>query len=276
MNIDTIQDIFQKGGVSMWPLWPLLILSILAVATILERSWFWATVVSKEKETANRVLEAARYDWRVAQEVARQASKRPIGRFLHSPLRLQNADPEVFRLALEAGAEEEITTMRRGDKVLEAVIALAPLLGLLGTVLGLIESLGSIRLGDIGTGATAGVTTGIGAALVSTAFGLIVAITSLAFYRLFQGLLVNQVKIFRKCGNELELLYRQYWSQVHHNRSGAPETSASWASRTVPDSGFTVKPEGPGNHSKGFPEIGDQPQDRANKIDGLNSSDQSN
>lgn len=273
MNIDTIQEIFEKGGVSMWPLW---VLSILAVATILERIWFWATVVSKEKETANRVLEAARYDWRVAQEVARQASKRPIGRFLHSPLRLQNADPEVFRLALEAGAEEEIAIMRRGDKVLEAVIAIAPLLGLLGTVLGLIESLGSIRLGDIGTAATAGVTTGIGAALISTAFGLIIAITSLAFYRLFQALVVNQVKIFRKCGNELELLYRQYWSQIHHNRSGAPaETTASWATRTVPDSGFTVKPEGSVNHSQGYPQIGEQPQDRAKKIDGLNSSDQS-
>ncbi|HEY9882492.1 MAG TPA: MotA/TolQ/ExbB proton channel family protein, partial [Thermosynechococcaceae cyanobacterium] len=90
-------------------------------------------------------------------------------------------------------------------------IALSPLLGLLGTVLGLIISLGSIRIGDIGTASTAGVTTGIGEALISTAAGLVVAILSLVFYRLFQGLLFNQVKIFRKAGNDLELLYRQYW-----------------------------------------------------------------
>jgi biopolymer transport protein ExbB len=264
VNLETIEQIFDKGGVPMWPLWPLLVLSVLAVATILERSWFWATVVSKEREVASRVLEAARYDWRVAQEIARQASKRPIGRVLYSPLRLQTPDPEVFRLALEAGADDEIAAMRRGDKVLEAVIALAPLLGLLGTGLGLIESLGSIRLGDIGTGATAGVTTGIGAALISTAFGLIVAITSLAFYRLFQGLLFKQVKMFRKCGNELELLYRQYWSQLSQNPKPMPETPVALKS--------------PGN-------FGDRPLDSKNskepkgesedpgKIDGFNPSE---
>jgi len=102
--------------------------------------------------------------------------------------------------------------MRRGDKILEAVIALSPLLGLLGTVIGLIISLRSIRIGDIGTASTSGVTTGIGEALISTASGLVVAIFSLAFYRLFQGFLFTQIKVFRKAGNELEMLYRQYWS----------------------------------------------------------------
>jgi len=94
---------------------------------------------------------------------------------------------------------------------LEAVIAMAPLLGLLGTVIGLIMSLRSIRLGDIGTASTAGVTTGIGEALISTATGLIVAIFSVAFYRIFQSLVFNQAKVFRRAGNELELLYRQTW-----------------------------------------------------------------
>lgn len=101
--------------------------------------------------------------------------------------------------------------MRRGDKIFEAVIAMSPLLGLLGTVLGLINSLGSIRLGDIGTSSSADVTLGIAEALISTATGLIVAIISLAFYRLFQGLMFGQAKIFRKAGNELELMYRQNW-----------------------------------------------------------------
>src|SRR3712207_6330394 len=105
--------------------------------------------------------------------------------------------------------------MRRGDKILESEIALAPLLGLLGTVLGLIVSLRSIRIGDIGTASTAGVTAGIGEALISTAAGLIVAIFSLAFYRLFQGLIFNQAKIFRRTGNELEMLYRQKWQLTH-------------------------------------------------------------
>ncbi|MBD2076530.1 MotA/TolQ/ExbB proton channel family protein [Phormidium sp. FACHB-592] len=204
----SVVEIFQKGGATMLPL---LFLSILALSVIIERVWFWTSVLLKEREIVNRVLDAARRDWGAAKEIAQQAHEQPIGRFLYNPLQLENADPEMFRLALETTADEELSSMRRGDKVLEAVIALSPLLGLLGTVIGLIISLGSIRLGDIGTASTAGVTAGIGEALISTAAGLIVAILSLIFYRLFQGLLFNQVKIFRKAGNDLELLYRQYW-----------------------------------------------------------------
>lgn len=210
-----IQEIFQKGGPSIWPL---LLLSILSVSTIIERLWFWFNLLAEEKQIVNRILDAARRDWGIAFELARQAGRQPIGRFLYAPLRLDRPEPEVFRLALESAADEELASMRRGDKILEAVIALAPLLGLLGTVLGLINSLGSIRLGDIGTAATTGVTLGISEALISTATGLIVAIFSLAFYRVFQAFLFNQVKVFRRAGNELELLYRQHWSQLHHDR----------------------------------------------------------
>lgn len=192
-------------------MWPLLVLSILALGTILERIWFWASVLFNERNTVNRVLDAATSNWPVAREMALEARRQPIGRYLYAPLRLANPDPDVFRLALETTADDELAAMRQGDKILEAVVALAPLLGLLGTVLGLISSLGSIRISDLGTASTAGVTTGIGEALISTATGLIVAITSLAFYRLFQALWYNQVKIFRKAGSELELLYRQAW-----------------------------------------------------------------
>ena len=122
--------------------------------------------------------------------------------------------------------------MRRGDKNLEATNALAPLLGLLGTVLGLINSLSSIRLGDIGTSATTGVTLGISEALITTATGMVVAIFTLAFYRIFQAFLFNQAKIFRKAGNEMELLYRQYWPTANaKGRSpGAEYTNSSFGS----------------------------------------------
>jgi biopolymer transport protein ExbB len=218
-----IQELFEKGGPAMWPL---LVLSILSVSTIIERLWFWANLLSKEKQIVQRILEAARSDWGVASEIARQANRQPIGRFLSAPLRLYNPEPELFRLALEATADEELASMRRGDKILEATIALAPLLGLLGTVLGLINSLSSIRLGDIGTSATAGVTLGISEALITTATGMIIAIFTLVFYRIFQAFLFNQAKIFRKAGNELELLYRQYWSAA--NAKGRSTSEAEY------------------------------------------------
>lgn len=206
----SIVEIFQAGGIVMWFL---LGLSILAVGTILERLWFWASILFKERLVVERVLDAAEKDWLMAREIALEARRQPIGRYLYAPLRLVNPDPEVFRLALESAADDELVSMRRGDKLLEAVIALAPLLGLLGTVLGLINSLGSIRLSELGTASTSGVTLGIREALTSTATGLAVAITSLVFYRLFQAFWYNQIRVFRKAGSELELLYRQAWMQ---------------------------------------------------------------
>ncbi len=201
-----IGEIIDKGGVAIYPL---LLLSILALGTIIERIWFWSRVLLQEKETVRRILDAATQNWQASRDIAEDTKKQPIGRFFLAALQLVDPEPEMLRLALESAAEEELATMRRGDKILEAVIAIAPLLGLLGTVLGLIDSLLSIRVADIGSGSTEGVTLGIGEALISTAVGLVVAIISLAFYRLFQAFLFGQVRVFRRAGSALELIYRQ-------------------------------------------------------------------
>jgi biopolymer transport protein ExbB len=191
--------------------WPLLLLSILTLSVVIERAWFWSKILTHEREIAGRVLEAARRDWGAAAEIARKSVNQPIGRFLYAALELQNPQPDVFELALQASADEELAIMRRGDKILEAATTIAPLLGLLGTVLGLIRSLSNINIGDLGTEATKGVTFGISQSLYSTALGMFVAIISLAFYRLFQGFVSGQAKVFRQSGNDLELIYRQDW-----------------------------------------------------------------
>jgi biopolymer transport protein ExbB len=199
--------------------WPLLLLSILSISVVIERSWFWSKILTHEREIAGRVLEAARRDWGAAAEIARKSVNQPIGRFLYSALELQNPQPDVFELAMQASADEELASMRRGDKILEAATTIAPLLGLLGTVLGLIHSLQDIKIGDLGSTATEGVTLGISQSLYSTALGMFVAILSLAFYRLFQGFMSGQAKVFRQSGNDLELIYRQNWLQLPANPS---------------------------------------------------------
>ncbi|PPJ62130.1 MotA/TolQ/ExbB proton channel family protein [Cuspidothrix issatschenkoi CHARLIE-1] len=236
-----ILDLFKKGGPSMWPL---LVLSVLSLSVIFERLWFWLRILTQEKEIVNRILDAAGENWEIAEAIAEQARDQPIGRFLYAPLRLQKYDPETFRLALESTAAEEIAGMRRGEKLLEAVIALSPLLGLLGTVLGLIHSLGSIRIGDLGTESATGVTTGIGESLISTASGLIVAIASLVFYRLFQSFVVNQVKVFNKAGNELELLYRQYPPEPNtiNRKIESKSTSESFTKNSAIESNEVIDP----------------------------------
>ncbi|MGB3693677.1 MAG: MotA/TolQ/ExbB proton channel family protein [Spirulinaceae cyanobacterium] len=210
----TFQDIIESSSISIWILVILLLLSILTLGTIIERIWFWGGVLIAQRQILNNILDAAGRNWEMAEEIAEDYDNHPIGRFLGAPLQLTNPEPEFIHLAIEAAADNELAAMRRGEKIFEAVIALSPLLGLLGTVLGLINSLSSIQISDLGTSSTSGVTLGIGESLISTAAGLIVAIISLAFYRLFQGFWFNQVRLFRRAGNKLEVIYRHKWYGV--------------------------------------------------------------
>ncbi len=203
----TLAEFIDNVGIVFWPL---SFLSILSLGTILERIFYWFGLLIKENLILERIMETATNNWDVAAKVARDYRKHPIGNFLYSPLKLNNPDPEVFHLSLETAADDELALMRKGDKVLETAITVSPLLGLLGTVLGLIESVGSITLGDLGTAAVSDASTGIGKALYSTAMGLGIAIFTLVFSRLFQGFWSNQVRVFRKAGNELEVTYRQH------------------------------------------------------------------
>lgn len=202
-------DLIRAGGVIMYPL---ILLSVLALAGIMERLIFWFGILRQEQKTAESILAIAREDLTLAKEYAEQSIKIPVGRFLYAPLSLKEPDPELFRLALESNADEELVGMLKGEKLLEAVITLAPLLGLLGTVTGLIISFGSLKLGDVAANTKSGtLTQGIGEALITTAAGLIIAIFTSAFHRLFLALQDQQARLFIKFGNQLELIYRQKW-----------------------------------------------------------------
>lgn len=208
-------DTFLAGGPVMWPL---LGLSIATFTTALERAWFWMRLISQEDRIVHDVLEAAKSDLDKAAEIAEYARHLTIGRFLLAPLKLRQPTPETFRLALEAAGDKEFVKMRKGAKVLETVIAVAPLLGLLGTVTGLIATFSNLNVG--GGGATASATkaaAGIGEALTTTAGGMIVAIIALLFFQMFVTLQAKQVDYFAEVGNELELIYRQLWYEPMFN-----------------------------------------------------------
>jgi len=84
---------------------------------------------------------------------------------------------------------------------------------LLGTILGLIGSFASLRVGDVGGSNTTGVTAGISEALISTASGLVVAIFTLLFANTFRGLYQRQVALIQEYGGQLELLYRRRYER---------------------------------------------------------------
>jgi len=200
-------ELFKAGGLVMYPLTAL---SVFALAGIMERLIFWFAIIKQERKTAEKILVIARQDLKLAAVAAEQSLKVPVARFLYAPLALEEPDPELFRLALESTADEELTEMLKGEKLLEAVITIAPLLGLLGTVIGLISSFYSLKIGDVAANTKSGsLTEGIAEALITTATGLIIAIFASAFHRLFLALQDQQTKLFMKVGNQLELIYRK-------------------------------------------------------------------
>lgn len=191
---------------------PIMGCSVLTVATALERALFWIKLLKREDQVVSEVLETARQDLDKAAATATQAQDLPIGRFLLAPLRLRQPSPETFRLALETAGEREFVQMRKGDKILETIVAVAPLLGLLGTVTGLIATFSNLTIGGGGSGEQASAAAaGIGEALITTAAGMVVAIMALLVFRVMVSLQAQQMDYFSDAGNELELIYRQYW-----------------------------------------------------------------
>jgi biopolymer transport protein ExbB len=207
--MSTVLDFLAKGGPVMVPIMGC---SVLTIATALERALFWTHLLRREGQVVSDVLEASRRDLTEAAAIATQHQEMPIGRFLLAPLRLQRPSPETFRLAMENAGDKEFVKMRRGDKILETIVAVAPLLGLLGTVTGLIATFSNLNIGGGGGGdqATAAAA-GIGEALITTAAGMVVAIMALLVFRVLVSLQAQQIDYFSEAGNDLELIYRQYW-----------------------------------------------------------------
>lgn len=202
-------DLVVKGGPVMIPI---IGFSVATIACALERAWFWYELMSQEDKIVHDVLAAARYNLDDARAIAESAQQLPIGRFLLAPLKLRQPTPETFRLAMEAAGDKEFVRMRKGDKLLETTVAISPLLGLLGTVTGLIVTFGSLNIGGGGTTEQATrAAGGIGEALITTAAGMIVAIMALLVYRVMVTLQSHQIDYFSEVGTELELIYRQVW-----------------------------------------------------------------
>lgn len=207
--MSNLLDLVIKGGPVMIPIMGF---SVATVACAFERSWFWYRLLSQEDKIVHDVLEASRYSLSDAKTIAEQAQELPIGRFLLAPLKLKQPSPETFRLAMEAAGDREFVKMRKGDKLLETTVAVSPLLGLLGTVTGLIATFSSLNIGGGGTTEQATqAAAGIGEALITTAAGMIVAIMALLVFRVLVTLQSRQMDYFSEVGSELELIYRQVW-----------------------------------------------------------------
>jgi len=174
--------IIQAAG---WPIWPLLFASILAVAFIIERS----IALRRNKIVPAGLLQGIVAEYRqtgVNEEMlARLAAHSPLGRVLGAGLRNVKSSREIMKEAIEEAGRGVTHELERFLTSLGTIASISPLMGLFGTVVGMIEIFGSSTAAGNNPQQLAH---GISVALYNTGFGLIIAIPAMIFYRHFRAL----------------------------------------------------------------------------------------
>jgi biopolymer transport protein ExbB len=195
-------ELFKSGGPVMYPL---LACSVIALSVIIERSIFWLRIdIRRNQGLVEEVLELCRIgDWdAVRQKTA--GSKNSIIHILISGILHRQFS---MTKAMEAAAADEIKRMRRYMGVLDTMITVAPLLGIFGTVIGIIISFD--MLGAAGIEDPRAVTSGIAQALITTATGLGIAILSVFPYNYFNSKVENAAQLIEKYATSLEIVYEK-------------------------------------------------------------------
>ena len=181
-------SIIQAAG---WPIWPLVACSILALALIIERFLSLKTGKIAPPKLLDEALAVSRTSVPAPDVVRQLEQNSALGEVLARGFRALNADPRCTEADLRANMENTgravAHRLERYLNALATIASAAPLLGLLGTVIGMIEIFGSQSPGGATGGNPAQLAHGISVALYNTAFGLIVAIPTLIFWRYFRG-----------------------------------------------------------------------------------------
>ena len=174
-------SIIQAAG---WPIWPLIFASIIALALILERLWSLRESQVAPPGMVDKVLLEFKQNGVTPELLARTAQRGPLGRVLAAGLANAKSPRPVMKEAIEEVGHIVAHDLGRFLTTLGTIAAMSPLLGLFGTVVGMIEIFGS----QTATGSNPiQLAHGISVALYNTAFGLIVAIPSMIFYRHFRS-----------------------------------------------------------------------------------------
>lgn len=174
-------EILSAGG---WLIVPLLFASILAMAIVGERYWALRRAAVVPPHLVEKILEWHRDGQLHSENILQLHLSSPLGRMLAAGLLNRNHPREVMKESLEESGRHQVHEMERYLSTLGTIAAGAPLVGLLGTVIGMIKVFDAITLGGVGDPTI--LSTGISEALITTATGLSVAIPSLIFYRLLR------------------------------------------------------------------------------------------
>lgn len=181
-------SIIQAAG---WPIWPLIACSILGLAIIFERFYSLRTPKIAPPRLLDEVVGVTRNAVPSQEVLVQLEQNSALGEVLASGLRAVTHNPrcseEDIRNAMEARGRLVAHRLEKYLGALGTIASAAPLMGLFGTVVGMIEIFGSQSAAGGGVGNPAQLAHGISVALYNTAFGLLVAIPSLIFWRYFRG-----------------------------------------------------------------------------------------
>ncbi|WP_024336104.1 MotA/TolQ/ExbB proton channel family protein [Desulfotignum balticum] len=208
--------LFTHGGFLMYPL---LLCSVIALTLIIERTIFWAASgIDRDRPLMDRVLElSAQENWEEIRKTTR-GSKNSVVRVLISGILHRDYSPVK---AMESAAADEIYKMRRFMGALDTIITIAPLLGILGTVVGIIESFD--MLGASGIEDPMAVTGGIAKALITTASGLTIAIVTVFPYNFFNARIERAAQIIEKYATSFEIMHERRMTQFDPCREDTHE-----------------------------------------------------
>jgi biopolymer transport protein ExbB len=176
-----VWSLIQAAG---WPIWPLIFASIIALALIFERMWSLRQSAVAPEGMVERVLGEYRQGEAIPELITKVAMQGPLGRVLAAGLANVKSPRPVMKESIEEVGRIVSHDLNRFLTTLGTIAAMAPLLGLFGTVVGMIEIFGSQTAAGSNPIQLAH---GISVALYNTAFGLIVAIPSMIFYRHFRA-----------------------------------------------------------------------------------------
>ncbi len=167
-----------------WPVWPLVLASIISLAIIGERAWSLRAGVITPKDLLNQVVQEYRQNGASPQLLGRLATGSPLAQVFAAGLRNVKSSPQVMKEAIDDTGRAVAHDLERFLTSLGTIATVSPLLGLLGTVIGMIEIFGS----QAPSGSNPIVLAhGISIALYNTAMGLIVAIPSMIFHRHYRN-----------------------------------------------------------------------------------------
>lgn len=171
-----------------WPIWPLILASILALAIIIERFYSLRAAEVAPPTLLVSVVKQLQGQGLSNEMLTKLAADSPLGQIFAAGLRNVKSSREVMKESIEEAGRAVTHDLESFLTSLGTIAAIAPLLGLLGTVIGMVEIFGS----QTPTGGNPAVLAhGISVALYNTAFGLIVAIPAMIFYRFFRARVDN-------------------------------------------------------------------------------------